>query len=158
MWISLGILVIIVLYFFLSRLIRGKQVREKRPSVWQNLASLLIIFLVIFILFVVILRDSVSSILINILLVSLIFTMTMNFLTVPLAIFHKLKQKRKSFNLQLTSRGSVLLCLHTTKKKCGTDPRNLVEADYDNKEIIVVDDGSEDSTSAPSIHAVGLRW
>ena len=93
-WIALGIIVVIVLYYFISRLIKGKQVREKRPNALQNFSSLLIIFLIIFILFMVILRDSVTSAWINILLVSLIFTMMINFLTVPLAIFHKVREQK----------------------------------------------------------------
>jgi cellulose synthase/poly-beta-1,6-N-acetylglucosamine synthase-like glycosyltransferase len=146
-WISLGMLVVIVLYYFASRLFRGKQVREKRPSAWQNLASLLIIFLVIFILFSVILRDSVSSVLINILLVSLIFTMMMNYLTVPLAIFHKLKEKREmSKPMTYRPRVSIIVPAYNEEKVVARTIETLVEADYPDKEIIIVDDGSQDST------------
>ncbi len=146
-WISLGILVVIILYYVVSRLIRGKQVRDKRPSRWQNLASLLIIFLVIFILFVVILRDSVSSILIDILLVSLIFTMMMNFLTVPLAIFHKLKEKKEMLKPAVYKpRVSIIVPAYNEEKVVARTIENLVEADYPDKEIIVVDDGSKDRT------------
>jgi cellulose synthase/poly-beta-1,6-N-acetylglucosamine synthase-like glycosyltransferase len=146
-WISLGMLVVIVLYYFASRLVRGKQVREKRPSAWQNLASLLIIFLVIFILFMVILRDSVSSILINILLVSLIFTMMMNYLTVPLAIFHKLKEKKEMLKRSTyRPRVSIIVPAYNEEKVVARTIETLVEADYPDKEIIVVDDGSQDST------------
>jgi poly-beta-1,6 N-acetyl-D-glucosamine synthase len=146
-WISLGILVVILLYYFVSRLIRGKQVREKRPSAWQNVASLLIIFLVIFILFVVILRDAVSSILIDILLVSLIFTMMMNFLTVPLAIFHKLKEKKEmSKRTTYRPRVSIVVPAYNEERVVARTIETLVEADYVDKEIIIVDDGSQDST------------
>jgi poly-beta-1,6 N-acetyl-D-glucosamine synthase len=146
-WIALGILVIVILYYALSRLIRGKSVRETRPNRWQNLASLLVIFLIIFILFVVILRDSVSSILMDILLVSLIFTMMMNFLTVPLAIFHKLKQKKEEFKPStFKPRVSIIVPAYNEEKVVARTIENLVEADYPDKEIIVVDDGSEDRT------------
>ena len=94
LWIAAGVLGVIILYHFASRLIRGRFIRESRPSPVQNVTSLLVMFLIIFVLFVVILHDAVSSVLIHVLLVSLIFTMMINFLTVPLAIFHKLREKK----------------------------------------------------------------
>jgi poly-beta-1,6 N-acetyl-D-glucosamine synthase len=146
-WISLGILVAIVLYYLVLRLIKGKQVREKKPSAWQNLSSLLIIFSVIFILFVIILRDTVSSIWIDILLVSLIFTMMINLLTVPLAIFHKLREKKEIAKPStFKPRVSIIVPAYNEEKVVARTIENLVEADYPNKEIIVVDDGSTDST------------
>jgi cellulose synthase/poly-beta-1,6-N-acetylglucosamine synthase-like glycosyltransferase len=148
-WIAVGVLLAIVLYHFLSRLIKGRQIREEKPSRWQNLSSLLIIFIVIFVLFVVILRDAVSSILIHILLVSLIFTMMINFLTVPLAIWHKLREKdTPSVTSKYKPRVSIIVPAFNEEKVIVRTIETLIEADYPNKEIIIVDDGSKDNTFA----------
>jgi cellulose synthase/poly-beta-1,6-N-acetylglucosamine synthase-like glycosyltransferase len=155
-WISVGVLLAIVLYHFLSRLIKGRQIREEKPSKWQNLSSLLIIFIVIFVLFVVILRDAVSSILIHILLVSLVFTMMVNFLTVPLAIFHKLKEKdTPSVTSTFRPRVSIIVPAFNEEKVIVRTIETLLEADYPNKEIIVVDDGSSDNTYAIASKYIG---
>lgn len=146
-WIAGGVLAAIVLYHFISRLILGRQTRPARPSQWQNLSSLLVIFLIIFVLFVVVLRDAVSSVLIHVLLVSLIFTMMINFLTVPLAIFHRLRQKdEESKPSSYTPRVSIIVPAYNEEKVVARTIETLIEADYPDKEIIIVDDGSEDST------------
>ncbi len=148
-WIATGVLLAIVLYHFLSRLIKGRQIREPKPSKWQNLSSLLIIFIVIFILFVVILHESVSSILIHVLLVSLVFTMMVNFLTVPLAIFHKLKEKdTPSVTSKYKPHVSIIVPAYNEEKVVARTIETLIEADYPYKEIIIVDDGSKDNTYA----------
>jgi poly-beta-1,6 N-acetyl-D-glucosamine synthase len=148
-WIAAGVLLAILLYHFLSRLIKGRQIREPKPSKWQNLSSLLVIFIVIFVLFVVILREAVSSIMIHILLVSLIFTMMINFLTVPLAIFHKLREKKQvSTSSDFKPRVSIIVPAYNEEKVVARTIETLLEADYPNKEIIVVDDGSKDNTYA----------
>jgi poly-beta-1,6 N-acetyl-D-glucosamine synthase len=146
-WIAGGMLAAIVLYHFISRLILGRQTRPARPSQWQNLSSLLVIFLVIFVLFVVVLRDAVSSVLIHVLLVSLVFTMMINFLTVPLAIFHSLKQKEEdSTPSTYKPRVSIIVPAYNEEKVVARTIETLIEADYPDKEIIIVDDGSKDST------------
>jgi len=155
-WIAVGVLLAIILYHFLSRLIKGRQIREEKPSKWQNLSSLLVIFIVIFVLFVVILRDAVSSILIHILLVSLIFTMMINFLTVPLAIFHKLKEKdTPSVTSKYRPRVSIIVPAFNEEKVVARTIETLLEADYPNKEIIVVDDGSKDNTYSIASKYIG---
>lgn len=155
-WIAVGVLLAIILYHFLSRLIQGRKIREDKPNKWQNLSSLLVIFLVIFVLFVVILRDAVSSILIHILLVSLIFTMMINFLTVPLAIFHKLREKdTPSVISTYKPRVSIIVPAYNEEKVIVRTIETLLEADYPNKEIIVVDDGSQDNTYAIASKYIG---
>ena len=146
-WVALGALIIIIVFHFLSRLVKGKQIRESKPSQWQNLTSLLVIFAVIFIIFVVTLWNVVPSALIHVLLVSLIFTMMINFLTVPLAIFHKLKQSKEVFEPSTYKpRVSIIVPAYNEEKVVARTIETLLEADYANKEIIVVDDGSSDNT------------
>jgi hypothetical protein len=96
-WVALVALLLILAFNFLSRLIRGKKYRESSPRPWDNLTSLLVILTVIFIIFVATLWDIRPSALIQILLISLVFTLMVNFLTVPLAIFHKMRQSREVF-------------------------------------------------------------
>ncbi len=146
-WIAGAMLALIVLYHFVSRLIFGRRTRLARTSRWQNLSSLLVIFLIIFVLFVWILRDVVSSFLIDILLVSLIFTMLINFLTVPLAIWHKLRQRREeSGPSSYKPRVSIIVPAFNEEKVLARTIETLIEADYPDKEIIIIDDGSQDST------------
>jgi len=146
-WIGLGALVAVILFHFLSRLIKGKQVRERNPNPWQNLTSLLFIFLLIFVLFAVVLWNLDISVMMHILLVALIFTMLMNFLTVPLAVFHKLKEKKELFKPSTYKpRVSIIVPAYNEEKVVARTIETLIEADYPNKEIIVVDDGSKDNT------------
>lgn len=155
-WIAVGVLLAILLYHFLSRLIKGKQIREQKPSKWQNVSSLLFIFIVIFVLFVVVLRDAVSSILIHILLVSLIFTMMINFLTVPLAILHKMREKNTvAVTGKYSPRISIIVPAYNEEKVVARTIETLLEADYPNKEIVIVDDGSEDNTYAVASKYIG---
>ena len=146
-WIALGALIVILVFHFLSRLVKGKQTRESKSSPWQNLTSLLVIFTIIFIIFVVTLWDVVPSALIHVLLVSLIFTMLINFLTVPLAIFHKLREKKEIFQPSTYKpRVSIIVPAYNEEKVLARTLEALLEAEYANKEIIVVDDGSKDNT------------
>ncbi|MCX6004948.1 MAG: glycosyltransferase family 2 protein [Chloroflexi bacterium] len=148
-WIAAGVLLTIIVYFFLSRLIQGQKTREEKPNRLQNVASLLIIFLIVFILFAIYLNGIVSSIAITILLVSLIFTMVMNFLTVPLAIVHKIKQKKEELApTNFFPKVTIIVPAYNEEKVVARTIETLLEAEYPyrEKEIIIVDDGSQDST------------
>ena len=146
-WIGLGAMAVIVIYHFISRLVKGKQVRESKPSPWQNLTSLLFIFFIIFIIFIITLWNIEVSLLIHLLLVSLIFTMLINFLTVPLAIFHKLKERKEIFKpSNYQPRISIIIPAYNEEKVVARTIETIIEADYPDKEIIVVDDGSKDNT------------
>ena len=146
-WIGLGALVAIIVFHFVSRLIKGKKVRELNPSPWQNMTSLLFIIIVIFLVFIVTLWNIEVSLLVHVLLVSLIFTMLVNFLTVPLAIFHKLKERKEVFTpSSYQPRISIIVPAYNEEKVVARTIETLIEAEYPDKEIIVVDDGSKDNT------------
>jgi len=145
--IAVAILAAIILFHFITRIVAGKRIREPRPSWLQNATSLLIIFLVIFILFAVFLSLTGTNIAVIILLVSLVFTVLMNFLTVPLAIIHKIKQKKEEFRpSDFLPKVSIIVPAFNEEKVVARTIDTLVEADYPYKEIIVVDDGSQDTT------------
>jgi len=145
--IAAAILVAIILYYLISRIVAGKRIREPRPSWLQNATSLLIIFLVIFILFTVFLSWSGSNMAVILLLVSLVFTMLMNFLTIPLAVIHKMKQKKEEFKpSNYLPKVSIIVPAFNEERVVARTIDTLIEADYPHKEIIVVDDGSQDTT------------
>jgi cellulose synthase/poly-beta-1,6-N-acetylglucosamine synthase-like glycosyltransferase len=159
-WIVLGFVVAIIVYYFVRRLIQGKEAREEKSRFWQNLFSLLSIFALMLVVFAVILRQTVTSVFIYILLVSLVFTMVMNFITVPLAVIHKIKERRSVFTPPTNfPRVSVIVPAYNEEKVLARTIENLLEADYPDKEIIVVDDGSKDDTYeiATRYHARGIK-
>lgn len=148
-WIAAVVLATLIIFFFLSRLIGGQKIREENANWIQNVTSLLIIFLIIFILFTIYLYGIVSSVAITILLVSLVFTMMMNFLTVPLAILHKLRQKKEELApSDFYPKVSIIVPAFNEEKVVARTIETLLEAEYAprEKEIIIVDDGSQDST------------
>jgi biofilm PGA synthesis N-glycosyltransferase PgaC len=155
-WIGLGAIAAIVIFHFVSRLLKGKQARETKPSPWQNMTSLLFIFFVIFIIFIVTLWNIEVSLLIHLLLVSLIFTMLINFLTVPLAVFHKLKEQKEIFKpSNYKPKISIIIPAYNEEKVVARTIENLIEAEYPDKEIIVVDDGSDDNTYGVASDFIG---
>jgi cellulose synthase/poly-beta-1,6-N-acetylglucosamine synthase-like glycosyltransferase len=146
-WISTSFLVIIVGYFFLIRIIQKQQAREKRPRFWHNLVSLISILIVMLIVFFIMLINVAPSIMTIIITVALTFTLLINFLTVPLAIIHKIKE-RKEMKQRVTvfPRVSIIVPAYNEELLLSKTIETLIEAEYPNKEIIIVDDGSIDKT------------
>jgi len=73
--------------------------------------------------------------------------MMINFLTVPLAIFHKVReQKDITKPVVYKPRVSIIVPAFNEEKVVARTIETLVEADYPDKEIIIVDDGSQDNT------------
>jgi cellulose synthase/poly-beta-1,6-N-acetylglucosamine synthase-like glycosyltransferase len=145
--IAVAVLVAIILFHVITRAVAGRRIREPRPTWLQNATSLLIIFLVIFILFAVLLSWSGTNLAIVLLLVSLVFTMLINFLTVPLAIIHRIRQKKEEFrSSNFLPKVSIIVPAFNEERVVARTIDALIEADYPHKEIIVVDDGSQDTT------------
>jgi len=64
-----------------------------------------------------------------------------------LAIFHKLREKKELFKPSTYKpRVSIIVPAYNEEKVVARTIETLIEADYPNKEIIVVDDGSKDNT------------
>jgi cellulose synthase/poly-beta-1,6-N-acetylglucosamine synthase-like glycosyltransferase len=146
-WIVVICIGVILGYFLLYRVIKKGQIRERRPKPWHNLVSLLALFLFTLIIFLVLLQYAVPSILTIILTVGLVFTVLVNLFTVPFAIFHKIKE-RKQLKQRLTEfpKVSIIVPAYNEEKVLARTIDTLVEVDYPNKEVIVVDDGSTDRT------------
>jgi len=145
--IAVAVLLAIILFHVITRLVAGKRIRESRPTWLLNASSLLFIFLVIFIMFAVLLSWSGTNLAIVLLLVSLVFTMLINFLTVPLAIMHRIKQKKEEFRPgDFLPKVTIIVPAFNEEKVVARTIDALIEVDYPYKEIIVVDDGSQDTT------------
>jgi cellulose synthase/poly-beta-1,6-N-acetylglucosamine synthase-like glycosyltransferase len=77
------------------------------------------------------------------------FGMTLTFMysmvNLPLTIYHKQMEQRRMF-LRATPRVTIIVPAYNEEKSIGRVLNSAVEADYPNKEVIVVDDGSVDNT------------
>jgi len=81
------------------------------------------------------------------LMAALIFTLVLSYITVPLAILHRFNEnKRFSAPLEEYPKLSIIIPAYNEEKVLGRTIENILEAYYPNKEIIVIDDGSTDST------------
>ncbi len=146
-WIALGLGVAIVAYFFIMLIIRGQKVRERFPRRWHSIFSFLGYFVIMFIIFVILFIYIVPSALTIFLMVALMFTLIINYITVPLAIINKFKEQRiVSTPLKEYPKVSIVIPAYNEEQDLGRTIDNILEAYYPNKEIIVVDDGSTDST------------
>ncbi len=146
-WVALGLAIAMVGYYVLVLVIRGQSVREKTPKPWHSIFSLFSYFLILSIIFGVLFFYVVSSAMELVLMVAIVFVLVMNLITVPLAIIHKFKEGRTlNTDLKEYPSISVIVPAFNEEKVIARTLENLIEAHYPNKEIIVVDDGSSDST------------
>ena len=153
-WVALGLGLATVAYFFVSRLIGGQQVRQKQPRSWQNFFSLLGIFIIMLLTFAVLFAYNVGSVMTIVLMTALIFTLVVNFLTVPMAVVHRMREDRSILSpLSYYPKVSIIVPAYNEEVLLGRTVENLIEADYPDKEIIVVDDGSTDRT-----YEVAMRY
>lgn len=146
-WVALGLALATMVYFFAILIIRGQRVREKYPRRWHSIFSLGFYFIIMLIVFAVLFYFVVPSALMLVLMVALMFTLVINYITVPLAIIHKFRGERiESTPLKEFPKVSVIVPAFNEEKVLGRTIENLLEAYYPDKEIIVIDDGSTDST------------
>lgn len=147
LWVALGLGLAVVIYFFVLLIIRGQHVREQYPKRWHSIFSILSYFIIMLIVFFVLFFYAVPSALMIVLMVALIFTLVLNYLTVPLAILHRFNEnKRFSPPLEDYPKLSIIIPAYNEEKVVSRTIENILEAYYPNKEIIVIDDGSTDST------------
>jgi len=146
-WVALGLGLAMVVYYVLVLIIRKQNVREKYPKRWHSLFSLISYFFILTIVFVVLFSFVVSSAMELVMMISIVFILVMNLMTVPLAIIHRFRESRL-LEKELTEFPtiSIIVPAYNEEKVIQRTLENLVEAYYPNKEIIVVDDGSTDGT------------
>jgi len=146
-WVALGLGLAMVVYYILVLIIRKQNVREKYPKRWHSLFSLVSYFFILTIVFVVLFSFVVSSAMELVMMISIVFILVMNLMTVPLAIIHRFRESRM-LEKELTEFPpvSIIVPAYNEEKVIQRTLENLVEAYYPNKEIIVVDDGSSDDT------------
>lgn len=146
-WVALGLGLATVLYFIVASLIRRQRAREQYPKRWHSLFSFITYFVLMFIVFAILFFYAVPTALSLVLMVAMVFTLVIHYITVPLAIIHKIRENKiLSAPLKEFHKVTIIVPAYNEEKVLGRTIENLIEAYYPNKEIIVVDDGSTDST------------
>jgi cellulose synthase/poly-beta-1,6-N-acetylglucosamine synthase-like glycosyltransferase len=142
---GIGLALIILIHFVVSA--STKKERLARTAFWMPVLSLSCLFILLPIVFGAALHFwGAFSISTWILLISLTMTMYYNFLNVPLAIFQKLQEIRRSKASGYFPSVTVLIPAFNEEKVIRRTIESVLEASYPDKEIIVVDDGSGDLT------------
>lgn len=82
--------------------------------------------------------------------ITLGFSITFFFITfsIPLSIRHAYYESRRKFLVGYKPRVTILVPAHNEEKVISRSIRSLLDLEYENKEIIVIDDGSTDRTYA----------
>jgi cellulose synthase/poly-beta-1,6-N-acetylglucosamine synthase-like glycosyltransferase len=137
--------VVIVIHYVTST--ATKKSRVGTAAFWIPLLSLslLVIFLPVFFAAILYLWGELSFFT-WIFLISLTIIFYYNFLTVPLAIYHKHQEAHKSGALSYCPSVSILIPAFNEEKVLRKTVEAVLEASYPHKEIIVIDDGSTDRT------------
>jgi cellulose synthase/poly-beta-1,6-N-acetylglucosamine synthase-like glycosyltransferase len=142
---GISLALIILVHFVVSA--STKKERLARTAFWMPVLSLSCLFILLPIVFGAALHFwGAFSISTWILLISLTMTMYYNFLNVPLAIFQKLQEIRRSKASGYFPSVTVLIPAFNEEKVIRRTIESVLEASYPDKEIIVVDDGSGDLT------------
>ncbi len=153
-----GSAVIIVIHYIASTANKKRQVGHAVFWIPLLSLSLLFIFLPVFFAAVLYLWGALSFYT-WIFLISLTIIFYYNFLTVPLAIYHKHQEIRKSASLSYCPYVSILIPAFNEEKVLRKTIETVLEASYPQKEIIVIDDGSTDRTHqiAQSFYESGVK-
>lgn len=140
---------VLIAVFFMVLAILGIRYPGTRHSMpWLYMAPLTLMFLVIPLVFAVILFvKGILNPLLIIVMVSLAFSFFYTFLNIPLAVYHKYEEiKLGEKSLDHYPSVSILVPAFNEERCIAGTLETLLEADYPDKEIIVIDDGSTDDT------------
>ena len=149
-WVAVALAAVAVIYFFTLLVVRGQNIREKSPKRWHGFFSLGTYFLIMFVVFGVLYVFALPSVAAIVLIVALMLTLVVNYITVPLAIVHRWKEAKNDPSLpEKLPKISIIVPAFNEEKVIARTIDNLIESYYPagQKEIIIVDDGSADSTS-----------
>jgi cellulose synthase/poly-beta-1,6-N-acetylglucosamine synthase-like glycosyltransferase len=148
----------LIIHFFSSINSRKKKVG---PAVfWIALFSLSLLFVFLpFIFGAALYLWGTFSLLTWVMVISLTISFYYNFLSVPLAIYHKRQEIKASKSLDYFPSLTILIPAHNEEKVLRRTIETVFEASYPDKEIIVIDDGSADRTYqiAQSYSADGVK-
>lgn len=154
--ITFGSAALLVAYFLILMRVQPTKGRSKVPP----LLILAILILPLFFAAVAFLEtySITRSIASSVVALGLVFTFWSNFLAVPLAVYHK-RIEREEPPLESYPLVSIIVPAYNEERVIARTLESLVEADYPNKEIIIVDDGSTDNTLAiaSSYEKFGIR-
>jgi len=144
-WLSLCTALAIVAYFFLILRFRPRRLEGGRrlPSLFS--IALLFLPFVYGAIVAVEAYEAVTSLVLIVVAVGLTLTFWSNFFATPLAIYHKIVEEREEAPF-IYPFVSVIVPAYNEEEVIGRTIEPLLEVDYPNKEIIVVDDGSTDRT------------
>jgi len=151
-WLAFLIALLLTLYFMIYA-IRMKQKKEGKKGEGAHIPSLFalsILFLPLFFGLVIAYEGFVGwrSVTLAITASGLTITFWSCFLTVPLAVWHKLAEELESeAPLRSYPKVSILVPAYNEENCIAATLESIIEDSYPNKEIIVVDDGSTDETA-----------
>jgi len=146
-FLAFGIAAVTAAYFIIVVITKPEQIKPGDPKPWMRLATLSTLFLAVPFIFGALLfyYDIFSPVLI-VFMTGLTFTFFYNFLTIPLALYHKSQESKMVSQPIRYPTVSIIVPAYNEEKCLGKTIESLIEVDYPNKEIIVVDDGSTDRT------------
>lgn len=143
--VGISLALLIIVHFIISA--RDKKKRIGRVAFWIPVVSLSCLFFFLPVAFAAALHFwGELSIFSWILLLSLTLVLYLNFLTLPLVIYHKLREARRPAAYTHLPSVSVLIPAFNEEKVLARTIETVIEASYPGKEVIVIDDGSADRT------------
>jgi len=144
-WLSLWTALAVVAYFLLLLRFKPKRVVGRRHLPSPFSAILLFLPFLFGAAVAVEAYETGTSLALIVVAVGLTLTFWSNFFAVPLAVYHKVMEEKEE-PLSFYPSISVIVPAYNEEKVIARTIESLLEADYPNKEIIVVDDGSTDRT------------
>jgi cellulose synthase/poly-beta-1,6-N-acetylglucosamine synthase-like glycosyltransferase len=136
---------VIIVHFVLT--VKSRKNRVESSAFWIPLISLSLLFIILPLVFAAVLYFwGFYSFFSWILLISLAIVFYYNFLVVPLAVYHKYRETKKTDLPYHFPSLSVLIPAYNEEKVLERTVEAVLAADYPGKEVIIIDDGSTDRT------------